>query len=176
MYSVRICVIGSWNIENSKKNVWPQKFYLWTSHVPFFFFYFFFFQKVKFWGLIFQSGPRSWSRSFRKTTTLKFKKIQFLPFCHCALWSNRATCWNRTNSVYLIHRKRPGNKRKTLYLKFLDVFNSGLYVFYRKSMVQEQPMVFSTDYSFCIQTVRMYFQYFKMKKYFSTFLTFCPYQ
>ena len=68
--------------------------------------FFFLSQKVKFWGLIFQSGPRNRESTFWKTTSVKPEKVKFLPFCHRPLRSNWTASGNRTNSVYLLHRKR----------------------------------------------------------------------
>ena len=64
-------------------------------------------QKVKFWGLIFQSGPGNRQSTFWKTTAIKSEKVKLLPFCHRTLWPNWSASGNWTNSFYLIHRKRP---------------------------------------------------------------------
>ena len=66
----------------------------------------FFFQKVKFWGLIFQSGPRNRESTFWKTAAVKSEKVKFLPFCHRTLRSDWSTRRNWTNSFYFLHRKR----------------------------------------------------------------------
>ena len=66
----------------------------------------FFFQKVKFWGLIFQSGPRNRESTFWKTAAVKSEKVKFLPFCHCTLRSDWSTRRNWTNCFYFLHRKR----------------------------------------------------------------------
>ena len=118
----------------------------------FFGFFFFFSQKVKFWGLIFQSGPGNWQSTFWETAAIKFEKIQLLPLCYCTLWPNWPACGNWENSLYLIYWKRPGTYDSLVY-----IFNSNwLFWFFefRGSMVQEQVMVFNIGYSFYIQTVR----------------------
>ena len=69
---------------------------------------FFFLKKVKFWGLIFQSGPRNRQSTFWKTTPVKFEKIQLLPLCYRSLRPNWTASGDRTNSFYFIHWKGPG--------------------------------------------------------------------
>ena len=63
-------------------------------------------QKVKFWGLIFQSGPRNRQSSFWKTATVKSEKVKLLPLCHRTLRQNWTTRGNWADGIHFLHRKR----------------------------------------------------------------------
>ena len=79
-------------------SVWWQKF-TWI---------FFRLSKVKFWGLIFQSGPGNWESTFWKTAAVKFEKVKLLPLCHRTLWSNWTAHRSWKNGFYILHWKRSG--------------------------------------------------------------------
>lgn len=64
--------------------------------------------KVKFWGLIFQSGPGNWESTFWKTAAVKFEKVKLLPLCHRTLWSNWTAHRSWKNGFYILHWKRSG--------------------------------------------------------------------
>ena len=92
----------------------------------------FFLKKVKFWGLIFQSGPRNRQSTFWKTTPVKFEKIQLLPLCYRSLRPNWTASGDRTNSFYFIHWKGPGKV----------LLNQSRYDFFRLSILVSNEFKF----------------------------------
>lgn len=107
----------------------------------------FFSQKVKFWGLIFQSGPGNWKSTFWKTAAIKLEKVKLLPLCHCSLWPDWTARGNWENSLYFFHRKRPSMTSSIVRSMF------DLICFLRMLMELELATVFSIDFNFCIPMV-----------------------
>ena len=87
------------------KNFFAVVLFLWTSHRLL---VFSLLSKVKFWGLIFQSGPGNWASTFWKTAPVKLEKVKLLPFCHRIIWPDWTAGGGWTYSFYLFYRKRSG--------------------------------------------------------------------